>query len=965
MKNKIQEFDYKPFTKHTFLLFFSIIIIHTGIFSQNATDKSEQADDLYWMAIDTARLSNEYEVALELLQKSLKVSQEVFGVKNHRFGRIYTAIGNQYKNLYQVENAYRSYRIAEEMYLLDSLNNSIGLAGLYSNLGSYFRGQGNYAEAIRYNLRSLDLYNQLFERNLLVSPAQQRNRFFAALNLTNSYYESDHLEEAVQVIQQYSKQADPEVRTMLESNLALIYSDQGKFKEVTSIIKYLISTFTKRYGANDYTVADQYIILGKVLIQQDLQDSALIYLKKAKDIYSQYDNVKEYIVQIDRLYADAWMTMKVNTQNDLEFRKQRINNLKEAAKYYLLCLNRLNDNITPGLISSDTLIKSKYQIINLQIIRQLSRTWTQIGRLTIEEPGDRKVYYEYALNAMEAASELAMHMRTSFISEESKLLFGELQRDIFTQTLETAYELYGFTGETEYFNMALVNAGRAKSAVLVDNIGEAAAREYSLIPDSLISLENLYNANIAYYQEKLFQTSSGENPNPGKANSYRELIFKNEQDRDDLRALLEKNYPEYFELKYQRKNLNIKDIQRSLKRNESIIEYVITKDLDLNSGDIYILAISKDQSLFEKFQYDESFMEKVRIVQQLLSYKGFINSGLTEFRNYCNNSYELYHKLVEPVLPVIAGKRVTIIPDGILNYIPFEALITHKVNTNNIHYHDLPYLLHDFPISYHYSQELMIRKKSENKRSGKRVLALAPDYQIAQYRNGNTTRLASIPGTFDEVSFIQELLGADTFVGITATEQKFRKIAGEYDILHLAMHTIINDSLPMFSKLAFSPVNQDTDDDGWLNTADIYNLQLKARMTVLSACDTGTGILRTGEGVMSLARGFLYAGSPTMVMTLWEVEDRSGTEIMKEFYKNLKSGKPVDIALKNAKLEHIKHSDPFTSHPHFWLGYISIGLNEPIFRGYDYIFYITLSIILVLVIFDQWYRKKRTKKISR
>ncbi|HAX94908.1 MAG TPA: hypothetical protein DCY35_00055, partial [Prolixibacteraceae bacterium] len=399
MKNKIQEFDYKPFTKHTFLLFFLIIIIHTGIFSQNTTDKSEQADDLYWMAIDTARLSNEYEVALELLQKSLKVSQEVFGVKNHRFGRIYTAIGNQYKNLYQVENAYRSYRIAEEMYLLDSLNNSIGLAGLYSNLGSYFRGQGNYAEAIRYNLRSLDLYNQLFERNLLVSPAQQRNRFFAALNLTNSYYESDHLEEAVQVIQQYSKQADPEVRTMLESNLALIYSDQGKFKEVTSIIKYLISTFTKRYGANDYTVADQYIILGKVLIQQDLQDSALIYLKKAKDIYSQYDNVKEYIVQIDRLYADAWMTMKVNTQNDLEFRKQRINNLKEAAKYYLLCLNRLNDNITPGLISSDTLIKSKYQIINLQIIRQLSRTWTQIGRLTIEEPGDRKVYYEYAMNA--------------------------------------------------------------------------------------------------------------------------------------------------------------------------------------------------------------------------------------------------------------------------------------------------------------------------------------------------------------------------------------------------------------------------------------------------------------------------------------------------------------------------------------------------------------------------------------
>ncbi len=962
MKNKLQGLDYQSLTINIFLLLFLIILTPKGVYSQNSTDLSKQADDLYWMAIDTARLSNDYEIALDLLQKSLSVSQEIFGSRNHRLGRIYTAIGNQYKNLYQVENAYRSYRIAEEMYFLDSLNNSIGLAGLYSNLGSYFRGQGNYAEAIRYNLRSLDLYNLLYERDLLTSPAQRRNRFFAVLNLTNSYYESDHLEEAVQVIQQYAKQADPEVKSMLESNLALIYSDQGKFDEVKSIIRNLITSFIGMYGVNDYSVADQYIILGKVLIQQDLQDSAMFYLNKAKEIYNQYDNVEEYIVQIDRLYADAWMTMKVNTKNEIEFRKQKTKNLKEAAKYYMQCLNRLNDDIAPGHIRFDTLKKSKYQIINLQIIRQLSRTWTQIGQLTIEEPEERKEYYEYALNAMVAASELAMHMRTSFISEESKLLFSELQRDIFTQTMETAYELYELTEEIQYFNMSLVNAGRAKSAVLVDNIGEAEAREYSLIPDSLIRLENLYNANIAYYQEKLFQTSSGDNPNTSKANSYRELIFKNEQDRDDLRALLEKNYPEYFELKYQRKNLNIKDIQRSLKRNESIIEYVITKTPDSNSGDVYILAISKDQLLFEKIPYDESFIEKIITVQQLLSYKGFINSGLAEFRNYCNYSYEVYRKLIEPILPVIIGKRVTIIPDGILNYIPFEALITQKVNTGSIHYHDLPYLLHEFPISYHYSQELLIRNKSENRTSGKRVLALAPDYQLAQYPNDNTTRLASIPGTFEEVNFINDLLDADTFVGLEATEQKFRNISGDYDILHLAMHTIINDSLPMFSRLAFSPVNQDTGDDGWLNTADIYNLQLNARMTVLSACDTGTGVLRTGEGVMSLARGFLYAGSPTMVMTLWEVEDRSGTEIMKEFYKNLKAGKPVDIALRNAKLEHIKHSDPFTSHPHFWLGYISIGLNEPIFRGYDYIFYITLSIIMVLVIFDQWYRKKGSRK---
>lgn len=965
MKNKIQKPDYKPLIKRFFLLLFLFIFINTIIFGQNNIDKIEKADEFYWQGVDTARLSNEYEVALELLLKSLSISQEIYGEKSHQHGRIYSAIGNQYKNLYQLENAYTNYRQAEEMYLLDSLNNRIGLAGLYSNLGSHFRSLGNYSEAIRYNQRALALYDGLFNNNQLLSPAQKRNRVYAALNLINSYYESNHLEEAVSTINKYKNQADAESNVLLDSKLALIFTDQKRYEEAKTILWSLISQYKSIYGINDYSVADQYIIIGKILNEQDLQDSALIYLTNAKSIYEQYENVEEYISQIDRLFADSWLTKKVNSKNEHEFRRQRINNLQKAAEFYLNALSTLNNSITPGKIIIEDLIGSKYSVLNLQIIRQLGLTWTQIGQLSNEKPEERKTYFENALNAMGAASELALHMRTSFISEESKLLFSELQRDIFTQTLETAYELHNLTGDTKYLNIALVNAGRAKSAVLVDNLGEVEAREFSLIPDSLTKKENLFNANIAYYEEKLFQNSSTGNGNPEKANQYRELIFKNEQDRDDLRAYLEKNYPEYFELKYQRKDLNIKDIQRSLKRNESVVEYVLTKNPDINTGHIYILAISKEQYLFEKIPYDESFMEKIMTVHQLLSYKGFIHSGLNEFKDFCIYSHEAYQKLVEPVFSIIAQKRVTIIPDGILNYIPFEALLTQKVDLGNIHYHDLPYLIHDVPISYHYSQELLIRNRSEGKGRAKRVLALAPDYKLAQYQDLYSSRLASLPGTFDEVNFIRDLLDADIFVGTMATESQFRQTSGEYDILHLAMHTIINDSLPMFSRLAFFPVNHESHDDGWLNTADIYNLQLNARMTVLSACDTGTGKLRTGEGVMSLARGFLYAGSPTMVMTLWEVEDRSGTEIMKQFYRNLKSGKPVDIALQDAKLEHIRNSDPFTSHPHFWLGYISIGLNEPIFTGYDYIFYIALSIILVLVFFDQWFRKKSGKKVNR
>jgi hypothetical protein len=121
--------------------------------------------------------------------------------------------------------------------------------------------------------------------------------------------------------------------------------------------------------------------------------------------------------------------------------------------------------------------------------------------------------------------------------------------------------------------------------------------------------------------------------------------------------------------------------------------------------------------------------------------------------------------------------------------------------------------------------------------------------------------------------------------------------------------------------------------------------------------------LHRGEGVISLARAFFYAGCPSVVMTLWDVEDRSGTAIIKEFYRNLKSGKPKDVALRDAKLSYLAAADPLMSHPHFWLGYISIGQSEPLYSGNVVYFFITLFVIIILVAADLL--KKRMARRSQ
>jgi CHAT domain-containing protein len=321
------------------------------------------------------------------------------------------------------------------------------------------------------------------------------------------------------------------------------------------------------------------------------------------------------------------------------------------------------------------------------------------------------------------------------------------------------------------------------------------------------------------------------------------------------------------------------------------------------------------------------------------------------------------HHLLGDVNNRLKGKRLIVIPDDQLSYIPFDALLSSMPDTSSMNFRDLPYLVKDYPISYTYSATLLYSYFSKKKEADKSLLAFAPSYlnddrddsQIAKKRGG----LLSLPFASKEVEYVNHFVPGDVFSGSLAEEERFKEMAGNYDILHLAMHTILNDSLPMYSGLAFSKPVSGSADDGWLNTSEIYTMNLKARMVVLSACNTGTGKLQKGEGVMSLARGFLYAGCPSIIMSLWEVDDESGSLIMKDFYRLLSHGKNKDEALQMAKLAHIENADPLKAHPHYWLGYVAVGNAEALFVSRDIYFVAILFVLILLFIIDQQYRKKR------
>jgi CHAT domain-containing protein len=171
------------------------------------------------------------------------------------------------------------------------------------------------------------------------------------------------------------------------------------------------------------------------------------------------------------------------------------------------------------------------------------------------------------------------------------------------------------------------------------------------------------------------------------------------------------------------------------------------------------------------------------------------------------------------------------------------------------------------------------------------------------------------------------------------------------------MHTLLNDKDPMLSTLIFSKLTDSTQ-DGYLKMYEIYGIPLKAKMVVLSSCNTGTGLLYSGEGILSLARGFIFSGSQSVVMSMWEIEDKSGTEIVELFYKNLLKGYTKSIALKKARTVFLENADKLRSHPYFWSALVVYGNNTSLYHSYKLMIAIGIAAVLLLSL-GFYFRRRR------
>lgn len=566
-----------------------------------------------------------------------------------------------------------------------------------------------------------------------------------------------------------------------------------------------------------------------------------------------------------------------------------------------------------------------------------------------------------SMNTFELATEAIDHMRMGYQSEESKLFLSENQNAIFHDAIRVCYKLYQITNEGTYLEKALYFAEKNKAANLLASIREIGAREFGRIPAKLIEKEVDLKRQIAVFTEYVYEENRKIEPDINKVSFWQQKLFSLNQEYAELIQVLEKNYPDYFRLKYNTSVSGVNEIRKSLGRNDALIEY------SLSDSVIYIFYITRTSLKVIEQKISTEFRKNIDNILEIFENKRFSSGATIDFRVFTNSSYQLYNVLIKPLEPLLESRNLIIIPDGILSYLPFELLISELPAQPSPAYSSLPFLLKNHPVSYAHSGTLLNEYAATSAKKGGRLLAFAPKYEsngelipdLLNSRSRYRDNLKPLPASRVEVKNILRLVGGKLWIDEEATERNFKKYAPGYRILHLAMHTLIDDLNPMFSKLVFTQ-DKDSIEDGLLNTFEIYNLSLKASMAVLSSCKSGWGKFQSGEGVLSLARGFLYAGVPSIVMTLWEIEDQSSADVMTLFYKYLKKGKKKDEALRLAKLEFLSNADMLKSHPYFWGGYVAIGDTSPVYYNRNLLIgLLGAFVVFAFLAFSFYSRRKR------
>lgn len=782
----------------------------------------------------------------------------------------------------------KAYRLANEHIPSSDPNSTI--SAIEANMGDMYFHLGDFSEALKFYKKSFKKYSdkeKLDDREAKLLHKIANSYFFQGETSKAKLYQLACLDTLS------NGNYDDNFLIRMEINLIGILISN---KEESDAVKR-IKKIEERTDLKPLQLLKLYHNKAKVYLQQANFKAAVFTLKQAENIKVTDGKV----IEKSKLLRTSCRAYFLHGN----YRKA-IESIEKAIKLHLPSHFNFKEGFSEnqGTIELYYALKTKGELL------------FNISKKTKDEDR-KKETLKKALKSYENLSELTDFLRSFYRSFDSEIGLLGRTKDYYENAISTSFQLFDLDSrKSEYLDKAFFFAEKSKSALLLDELNKKL-----IVEDEY--LEELYNSQIEINRLK------NEIEKTTDRDSLSRLKSKKEQDFADLDSKIKRRMTAF------NKPVSIAKVQASIPQGSVLIEYF------LGENGIYVFALNSEDKQLIKISNDfhlDSLLEKF--------HKNMKMSGQNGIKDYSNVAYEIYERLLYPVSMRFEADHLIIIPDGNLENIPFDILISDKKET--AFPKKLSYLIHKYSISYGYSATVLYHQNKMKPPEEVSIFGVFPVFE----NTDNVLRFSK--DVYDNLS---STFYGDFLYGHNANEKNFRDddYQSKHSILHLSTHARgRNNASPSFDL-----------HDATLELHEISNKKSSVHMAVLSACETNLGEFKKGEGVMSLTRGLAYAGIPSFVTSVSKVKDRSTSILMINFYKNLSEGMPKHEALRNAKIGYLNQEDLDDEKfaPYYWGSFMMIGNVEPLVLNPkpNYLFFILLGSLVLILIIRKAFQPRRLK----
>ncbi|MDE7228825.1 MAG: CHAT domain-containing protein [Treponemataceae bacterium] len=940
-------YEFKCDYKSALSYFQKALAIRQKVFGENHLETTDSYHDI---AAENYLLGN-YEEAIDYFLKALDIRKSIAGSASYEAAHTLGALATVYIDTEWYEDALWANDTAEQIYteLLPPLSSNFAM--LYNEKGRIYWGLGNYDKTLHYYGKSLEIYQTVYgEENVYTAKAY--------LNIGHVYQAMGdysraiaNLEKSLEINRAIFGNSHFDIALCYEQ-LGAVYRSKNDFDTALAYFNQALDMYKRLVGETHIEVARCYLLIGSIHENKKDYQTAIDCYRKANNISYEifgyetkttamaYDSIAR-IYDILGYYEDAKYLYKAA----INVYKERCgdNSIDTAIEYVNLGWHYAGQNDAKQAVESFR--KAYVGFKNATNYNQVITSLNLILR-------DSKVFH-YDIDTSFIRDTIALAADTV---ERARLDMTSLKSDLLRKSLPVYY--YGVDFEARHDNpaKAFEYAEMLRSRGFLDEIGLERAVSLDGVTDGEREQIKELHAKIASARKEIENQNNLElkDRDKKKLTQAEKNIATAEKSLAKLDDAIGKRIPQYAQLRNPQ-TVSAKSAQKWCGKDTAILEYVLWSPTILENTDMqgktlalgsYCLVIT-DKSvtaipLDDGYDFNAAITKlRDNVIPKTSRAKPMPEVVFEDVRN------ELYEKLIVPALPHLQGaKQLLIVPDGNLAFLPFDILRKNE---------DAKMLCQQFALALSPSVSVsMLADSTRNEELSMLAFGAAwYDANMSEEEHRRTfsmqdmergkrrgfalpteNNLKDLPGTLTELNTLKDNVfkgkGYEQYVQEAASEQTVKQLSkngtlSTYPLLHFACHGHFDKSIATMSSILFSEVSGKlggvSSEDGYLTISEVSLLNLDADLVCLSACETGLGEVRIGDGMIGLNRAFMVAGGQRVGVTLWGVDDEATAEFMASMYKKVKqNGMDYEQAYRRTKAEFQKSE--YYSHPYYWAAFV-------------------------------------------